>query len=112
MKIYGFKDVSGVLDVPASLPSDDELPPLRGREICEVIESAQILYCGDRPATAKEIWEYSPSGELYMLPEWYGLAVIKIGIENDDIILDIRVALSRVIGERFQDLGAYIHEMI
>ena len=45
------------------------------QEMCETIERAAILKRSDgtRP-TAREIYEYSPRGELFMVFEWYSIA--------------------------------------
>lgn len=42
------------------------------KEMCETIEKADILRKkdGTKP-TAQEIWNYSPTGELFMIHEWY-----------------------------------------
>lgn len=45
------------------------------REMCETIERSKILVRRDGSyPTAKEIFEYSPTGELYMIWEWYDIA--------------------------------------
>jgi len=48
------------------------------KEVCKVIEESEVLVDkdGNHP-TAKEIWNYSPTGELYMLTVWYEMALIK-----------------------------------
>lgn len=46
------------------------------KEMCEKIVESDILRKpnGEAP-TAREIFEYSPSGELFMVFEWYDMAV-------------------------------------
>lgn len=46
---------------------------MTGKEICEHIAKANFLFKEgtDIPLTADEIWNYSPTGELFMLHEWY-----------------------------------------
>lgn len=42
------------------------------REMCETIERADFLRKPDGTApTAREIFDYSPSGELFMVFAWY-----------------------------------------
>lgn len=49
------------------------------KEICEIIEEAKILFHPDNtPLTAEEIFNYSPTGELYMLQYWYVIATEKL----------------------------------
>lgn len=45
------------------------------REVCEVIAHSGVLKKkdGSQP-NGEEIFNYSPTGELYMIWEWYGLA--------------------------------------
>jgi hypothetical protein len=45
------------------------------RQMCEHIEKAEILAFkdGSRP-TAKQIFNYSPTGELYKIWDWYDMA--------------------------------------
>lgn len=47
-----------------------------GREMCEKIVEAGILVKpdGSNP-TPKEVWEYSPNGELFMVFKWYQMAL-------------------------------------
>ena len=48
--------------------------------MCETIVEAGILKSPDGSApTAEQIWEYSPTGELFMIYEWYHLALIALG---------------------------------
>jgi hypothetical protein len=45
------------------------------KEACAVIEQSKIFTKPDGThPTAKEIWEYSPTGELSAIPEWYEMA--------------------------------------
>jgi len=45
------------------------------KDMCETIEKAGILEKKDGTApTAKEIFEYSSTGELFMIFEWYAIA--------------------------------------
>ena len=45
------------------------------KEMCEVIEKSKILVRSDGShPTAEEIFKYSPSGELFMVHEWYARA--------------------------------------
>jgi hypothetical protein len=56
--------------------------PVTIREMCETIERARILRKTDGThPTAREIFEYSPTGELYMLCEWHQLALEVLGKE-------------------------------
>lgn len=51
-------------------------PPLKttGQRVCEFISDMEIFTV---PKTPHEIWNYSPSGELMMIPCWYGFAIEK-----------------------------------
>lgn len=53
-------------------------------EMCKTIEKAAILTRrdGSKP-TANEIWNYSPSGEIYMLHVWYGIAVAALSTKEE-----------------------------
>lgn len=50
--------------------------------MCEHIVKADILqFRGDKASpTAEEIFNYSPSGELYMVFQWFNEACHKIGL--------------------------------
>lgn len=53
------------------------------KEICERIVEANILEKPDGSTyTPMEIWNYSSTGELFMIFEWYELACNKLNIEN------------------------------
>ncbi len=50
------------------------------REMCEAIERAGIVRRADGTApTEREIFEYSPTGELDRVHEWYAMALLKEG---------------------------------
>ena len=49
--------------------------PATFKEMCEYIAAAKFLSRDEHYLTAEEIFNYSPTGELYMLFEWYGIAV-------------------------------------
>ena len=53
------------------------------KEMCEKIVESDILRKpnGEAP-TAREIFEYSPSGELFMVFEWYDKAVEVIKVRS------------------------------
>jgi hypothetical protein len=46
------------------------------QEACEHIVKANIF---KRPLSAEQIFNYSPSGELFMIWEWFKIACEKIG---------------------------------
>jgi hypothetical protein len=47
------------------------------KAMCEEIVAADFLRKKDGTApTAEEIWRYSPTGELYMIFEWYETALV------------------------------------
>lgn len=46
------------------------------KQICEHIAKAEILHGNPTPI---QIWNYSPTGELFMLSEWFQMACEKIG---------------------------------
>jgi len=46
------------------------------RQMCETIEKAKILEKSDGSLlTAEEIYNYSPTGELFMVFQWYECAI-------------------------------------
>ena len=49
-----------------------------GKEMCEEILKADFLTYnnGKKPTTGEEIWNYSPTGELSKVFEWYEIAKI------------------------------------
>lgn len=50
---------------------------MTGRQMCEAIRAADFLRKANGTApTAKEIWESSPSGELYQVFEWFEIAKV------------------------------------
>lgn len=53
---------------------------MTGKDICDHIEKSKILVKDDgtRP-TSEEIWNSSPTGELYKVFEWYNIACAIIG---------------------------------
>lgn len=52
------------------------------KQACEHIVKAEILICKDGGTpTAEQIFNYSPSGELFMVFEWYKSACLKLGYE-------------------------------
>jgi hypothetical protein len=56
------------------------------KEMCETIEKANLF---KEPKTAKEIFEYSPSGELFEIFGWYAEARIKLGEPADKVISEM-----------------------
>jgi hypothetical protein len=44
------------------------------KDMCEVIEKSGILNTDDKKPTAREIFEYSSTGELSMVFVWYEVA--------------------------------------
>ena len=47
------------------------------KQMCEAIAAAKILKRPDGSwPTAKEVWRYSPSGELFMLSVWFEMAML------------------------------------
>jgi hypothetical protein len=101
MKVYSFKDCEGSIesvDFPQKAEMvvrlEDDPPLIRWSEICEVISRASQL--GTKPMSAKEVWESSPSGELWHLFGWYQRAVWILGVTNDDIMSDIHVQQDRL----------------
>ena len=57
---------------------------LTGKDMCEWIVKSGILRRPDGTApTAEEIWNYSPTGELSAVFEWYDMAVIVLGPAPD-----------------------------
>jgi hypothetical protein len=49
------------------------------KEMCETIAAANILKFQDgTQPTAEQIFNYSPTGELFMIPEWYAIAKKKL----------------------------------
>ena len=54
---------------------DAENLPATFKEMCEYIAAAQFLRKDEHYLTSEEIFNYSPTGELYMLFEWYCIAV-------------------------------------
>ena len=54
---------------------------MTGKEMCEVIERSKILIDKDgRHPTAEEIWNYSPTGELSAVFDWYDQARVSLGL--------------------------------
>ena len=55
---------------------------MTGKEMCELIVKADFLRKEDgTPPTAEEIWNYSPTGELLMVFEWYQTAKRILDVE-------------------------------
>jgi len=56
------------------------------KEMCEHIVKADIVQFKDNKTspTAEEVFNYSPSGELYMVFQWYNEACDKIGSPKID----------------------------
>jgi hypothetical protein len=49
--------------------------PVSYREMCEFIVKANVIQKPDgSPFTWQEIWEYSQTGEVVMIHQWYWLA--------------------------------------
>ena len=58
---------------------------MKMKDMCELIAKAEILVFrleNDRPATAKEISNYSPTGELSRISEWFIDATKQLYMEN------------------------------
>lgn len=54
------------------------------QDMCKEIERAGfIVNRSGEPASAKEIYEYSPTGELGMIWGWYELAKVVNSIKED-----------------------------
>ncbi|WP_146153576.1 hypothetical protein [Adhaeribacter arboris] len=49
------------------------------KDMCALIEEAQILEVDGKFATAQQIFNYSPTGELYRIQEWYLMALTVLG---------------------------------
>lgn len=63
------------------------MPKKTGKQMCETIVEAKILEKRDGTSpTAEEIWNYSSTGELYMIFEWYQDAIAKLKYEKEDNI--------------------------
>ncbi len=56
------------------------------KDMCDMIVEAGILQKPDGSMpTANEIWNYSPTGETYMIHEWYEEAkMVLLGAEEND----------------------------
>jgi hypothetical protein len=53
------------------------------KDACETISKSGILRRPDGTTlTAEEVWNYSPTGELFMIPEWYDEAKIVLRLLN------------------------------
>ena len=49
--------------------------PVTGQQMCEaIVEAGLMLKADGTPRTPKEVWEYSPTGELYMVYAMYDVA--------------------------------------
>jgi len=58
----------------------DIIEKMTAKEMCEHIERADILIGNDgTKPTAIEIFNYSSTGELFMLQVWYEMACRKLG---------------------------------
>jgi len=56
---------------------------MTGKEVCELIVKADFLRKPDGTApTADEIWESSPTGELYQVFQWFEQAKLIIGLRD------------------------------
>ena len=54
---------------------------MKNESVCDTIVRADILRKKDGSApSADEIWNYSSTGELFMIFEWYAMACKKLGI--------------------------------
>lgn len=61
------------------------------KEMCETIVSADILCKKDGSAlTPEEVFNYSPTGELFMVFMWYAEAMVKLGHEEPDYMKSMR----------------------
>ena len=64
-----------------AMPRERKKPMPTMKKMCEKIVEAELLICKDGTApTAKEIFDNSPKGKLYMIFEWYRAA--KIVLKN------------------------------
>ena len=54
------------------------------KEMCEEILKADFLEDknGKKPTTAEDIWNYSPTGELSKVFEWYEIAKILNSVKS------------------------------
>lgn len=50
------------------------------KDMCEHIAKAGFLERDGVPLTAEQIYNYSPSGELFMVFQWYELASYTLGV--------------------------------
>lgn len=56
-------------------------------EMCETIVESGILRKKDgSELTPEEIYNYSPTGELFMIFIWYGEALVRLGREVPDFM--------------------------
>ena len=53
------------------------------KEVCETIVEAGILDDGKGGPTAREIFEYSPTGELVAILGWYFASLAELGRESE-----------------------------
>jgi hypothetical protein len=52
------------------------------KRVCTIIEKSKVLIKNDGTnPTADEIWNYSPTGELFMIWEWWYQAKMKLLID-------------------------------
>jgi hypothetical protein len=60
-------------------------------EMCELISKANFLKVRGMPATPLQIFNYSPTGELFKIWEWYEFAVIlllvELSVKTDDMYI-------------------------
>lgn len=97
-----------------------EIQGVTGEEMCQTIIEAGILQKKDgTKLTTEEVWNYSPTGELFMVFEWYKIAreVLKVrklmeefnsGGINFHALHEIAVA---EVGESLiSNLREYLHE--
>jgi len=72
------------------------------KEICEFIAKTKILTRDDGThPNAKEIFNYSPSGELYKLWEWSFAAFdYALNSDNEELIKEAKALLKRSVNHR------------
>lgn len=87
------------------------------KDMCETVERAGIIkeLNGHCPPTAEQIFNYSPTGELSRVFEWYAMAQLVLGEDKLNAMSRKDKATERMVGDRylkFTYLGEDISEFI